>query len=171
MEREGRGLCKSPISKHTFCVTVSTIKHLLKNYFGSFLPGAVLRGRWASKGNSPVAQRWVCHKTYCASSETLQKLLVPPWLTNRVRDVVSDNWLGSWSLHLVLMSTMELFFPFSQGFVLWDHFAFLGLQLKHNWDKDIVLVWLKTLVSVINRFRSLFLKLLNTDQNLVVLSA
>ena len=92
-----------------------------------------------------------------------------------VRVVVSTDWLVlarlgcNWSLHLVLISALELFCPTSPGFVLWDHSSFFGLELKHNWGQDCVFSLIENSVSVVNRPRTLFLRLLDNGQNLIVL--
>ena len=50
--------------------------------------------------------------------------------------MVSTDWLvlgeGHSIINLVLMSAIELFCLPLQGFVLWDHYALLGPELKHT---------------------------------------
>ena len=46
--------------------------------------------------------------------------------------------------------------------------AFLGLELKHNWGLDVISSFTRTL-SLVNRLKALSLKLLDADQNPIVL--
>ena len=57
-------------------------------------------------------------------------------VTQGVRVMVSTDWLvlgeGHSIINLVLMSAIELFGLPLQGFVLWDHYASVGPELKHT---------------------------------------
>lgn len=85
-------------------------------------------------------------------------------VTIRVSVMVSIDWL-------ILMSAMAQFCLNSQRFVQWNCPTFLGLELKHNQDQDVILSLIEKLCLYGQWTQDLVLRLLDADQNLVALRA
>lgn len=59
--------------------------------------------------------------------------------THKVRVGVCTDWLvGGGIIVSGPNADHGVFCPISQGFVLWDHYASLGPELKHNQSQDVV---------------------------------